>query len=770
MRYLRVSRRSSNSGGGGVSSSIPENGEADISGTASSDVADQLDELDPDDVEAGVQSVRTRRRPVSTPTRVRELSRIRVTAIAFGYGHTLALTEAGQVFSKGYNDRGQLGIGSRMAFVEYQRVYFTTSSAVGTGDDRSVAHQRLLRNKNNNNNEEEQQHHDSNSNSYYSADSSTSDDDLRIVSVACGSSHNMCLAQDGRCFVFGGNSLGQLGLGPGRSDQMLPHYNDLLFEKCGPCKVVACGSNHSAVISENGNLFSWGHSEYGQHGGQVKRGMDLAHGQETKFYHSPREVQPFVAGGPELVSLSCGYLFNLAQDAYGRVWSWGWDSHGALGLGAGKFGQHPQQIESLDAHNVRQVTAGHYHAMALAPNTGSRFAMSLRPLFVQDAAEATLWATELGEHFDIDIISDAPSWDVSSLAGNRRSSVGVVSRMRKNHKPIKAHRFIVFSRCSKLADMFIKGVENEDDNASSSNSSSSKTKTSLIRIPGKWEPLVVKSLVQYLYIDQIRDCPPHRLSELSSLAIDLGLPRLAALATERNAAERRHMGEAVGRVLADIALRRYDDGTEEDEGDETNGKANATAGVPASTFVQDMTKAVNNEALGDVRFALSEPKDEEDEFEFVIDDSPDNDDPESKTKAPEAPEVVLMHANRVIMTRFPFFMKLLNSGFAESMKMQRGEAVPLTGVSRETFATLLQWMYTGDRSGIDESSVVELMEAARLFEIDILFRICEAFVSERVDLDNAPDLLKVADAVKSQRIERCCKYLLEQATEVAAAK
>jgi alpha-tubulin suppressor-like RCC1 family protein len=332
MKYLRVSRRSSSStGNANDPNSIPENEQANVSDTETAAAGssgyedDASDDLNPDDVEAGVQSVRTRRRPCVEPVRVKELGAVYVSAIAFGYGHTLVLTSAGQVFSKGYNDRGQLGIGSRMAFVEYQRVYFTLSGDPGV--ERSAAHQRLLRQKT------EGQVEGGGNSSAYAVDAGTSDDDLKIVSIACGSSHNLCLAEDGRVFVFGGNSLGQLGLGPGRSDQMLPRYNDLLFDKCGRCKVLACGSNHSAVISEEGELFSWGHSEYGQHGGQVEGGHDLAHGQKIKFYHSPREVRPFVAGGPKLVSLACGYLFNLAQDAFGRVWSWGWDSHGALGLG-----------------------------------------------------------------------------------------------------------------------------------------------------------------------------------------------------------------------------------------------------------------------------------------------------------------------------------------------------------------------------------------------------------------------------------------------------
>lgn len=65
--------------------------------------------------DAGILSMRTSRMMIRTPTLCRSIpSNEKVKQVSLGYGHTLILLESGIVMSKGYNDRGQLGIGSRV--------------------------------------------------------------------------------------------------------------------------------------------------------------------------------------------------------------------------------------------------------------------------------------------------------------------------------------------------------------------------------------------------------------------------------------------------------------------------------------------------------------------------------------------------------------------------------------------------------------------------------------------------------------------------------
>lgn len=51
------------------------------------------------------------RRAQFLPRPIPGLGQVRVIAVAAGYAHVLLLSEAGQLYGAGYNDRGQLGLG-----------------------------------------------------------------------------------------------------------------------------------------------------------------------------------------------------------------------------------------------------------------------------------------------------------------------------------------------------------------------------------------------------------------------------------------------------------------------------------------------------------------------------------------------------------------------------------------------------------------------------------------------------------------------------------
>lgn len=58
----------------------------------------------------GMLAMGCRRKVQCIPKLIR-LSRVRVSAIAAGYAHTMLLSDEGQLYGAGYNDRGQLGLG-----------------------------------------------------------------------------------------------------------------------------------------------------------------------------------------------------------------------------------------------------------------------------------------------------------------------------------------------------------------------------------------------------------------------------------------------------------------------------------------------------------------------------------------------------------------------------------------------------------------------------------------------------------------------------------
>lgn len=75
----------------------------------------------------------------------------------------------------------------------------------------------------------------------------------------------MCITIDGRVYVFGGNQFGQLGTGASQGETLPRLLEDPCLES-KLVKMVSCGARHSAILLEDGQVFSWGWNKYGQLG------------------------------------------------------------------------------------------------------------------------------------------------------------------------------------------------------------------------------------------------------------------------------------------------------------------------------------------------------------------------------------------------------------------------------------------------------------------------------------------------------------------------
>ncbi|XP_061439031.1 probable E3 ubiquitin-protein ligase HERC6 [Rhineura floridana] len=85
---------------------------------------------------------------------------------------------------------------------------------------------------------------------------------LDVIDVSCGDEHTAVLTQNGSVFTFGDNSAGQLGRGSS-AQKTGPQKVDWID---GPVSHLACGSYHTVCISASGQLISFGHGPW-QHGG-----------------------------------------------------------------------------------------------------------------------------------------------------------------------------------------------------------------------------------------------------------------------------------------------------------------------------------------------------------------------------------------------------------------------------------------------------------------------------------------------------------------------
>ncbi|KAA0168521.1 hypothetical protein FNF27_00961 [Cafeteria roenbergensis] len=153
--------------------------------------------------------------------------------------------------------------------------------------------------------------------------------DTNVVQVALGDKHGAAIGEGGFLFTWGYGGFpfwrqGALGHGD-RVDQPQPAVVEAFLEEDSDepktrVVQVGCGAEHMAALDDEGNVWAWGEGESGLLGS----GMFAA--------SLPRLVD-FEEEGIKCSRIAVGAGFTLALDVDGRVWCWGRNGHGQLGLG-----------------------------------------------------------------------------------------------------------------------------------------------------------------------------------------------------------------------------------------------------------------------------------------------------------------------------------------------------------------------------------------------------------------------------------------------------
>lgn len=82
-----------------------------------------------------------------------------------------------------------------------------------------------------------------------------------IIDIACGLHHTVVLTQAGEVFTFGSNQYGQLGTG-----DILPYVGPVQVKLNSTIVQVAAGSNHTVLLSSRGVMYTFGQHTRGQLG------------------------------------------------------------------------------------------------------------------------------------------------------------------------------------------------------------------------------------------------------------------------------------------------------------------------------------------------------------------------------------------------------------------------------------------------------------------------------------------------------------------------
>ena len=140
---------------------------------------------------------------------------------------------------------------------------------------------------------------------------------LQVSNIACGQYHTACCTLDGELFAWGLNRDGQLGLGDSANRQQpcrvpLPHD--------GPCVQVACGGRHMFVLGAYGEVSSCGCNSHGQLGQGSSRGKEpLRRLVEVEALSDERVVQLACGGAHSAAVTADGHLYTWGKNANGQL-------------------------------------------------------------------------------------------------------------------------------------------------------------------------------------------------------------------------------------------------------------------------------------------------------------------------------------------------------------------------------------------------------------------------------------------------------------------
>uniref|UniRef100_K7GDA3 Uncharacterized protein n=1 Tax=Pelodiscus sinensis TaxID=13735 RepID=K7GDA3_PELSI len=142
--------------------------------------------------------------------------------------------------------------------------------------------------------------------------------DIPLAQIAAGGAHSLALSLSGAVYSWGKNDFGQLGLGD-TENKYNPSYIRALEHK--KTVYISCGGEHTAVLSQDGLVCTFGAGGFGQ----------LGHN-STQNELIPRIVAELF--GAKVSQIACGRWHTLIYvPSLGEVYSFGCGAEGQLGNG-----------------------------------------------------------------------------------------------------------------------------------------------------------------------------------------------------------------------------------------------------------------------------------------------------------------------------------------------------------------------------------------------------------------------------------------------------
>ncbi|CAH1401548.1 unnamed protein product [Nezara viridula] len=311
-----------------------------------------------------------------------------------------------------------------------------------------------------------------------------------VIGFAYGSGpHVICYTSLGEVYAWGHNAYCELANGTTTQSS-----NPMKVEVCLSTKVVvevACGSHHSVVLTNEGEVYGWGYNGNGQ----------LGNGNNVNQLNPCRVM---ALSNIVIVKVVCGCSHTLALSDEGKVYAWGANSFGQLAcLNRTNFFSPEQILE--DIGRIVDIAASHYCNISAAMSQNSKVYMwgqcrgqiVLQPILTPYNSLHEVFAC-----YSTPSITYKPltvAWDhgtkvydsIKSSFDDQSTSDLII---RVEGKDIYVHKALLKIRCQHFRSMFQYNWQEDSRN--------------VLEIE-QFSYTVYRAFLRYLYTDQV-DLPPEQ--------------------------------------------------------------------------------------------------------------------------------------------------------------------------------------------------------------------------------------------------------------------
>ena len=165
------------------------------------------------------------------------------------------------------------------------------------------------------------------------------------IKVCCGGYHTIVQCLDNSLYAFGKGNYGQCGYGA-EEDTSIP--KEVNFNK-EDIKDISCGGEHSAILTEKGELFTFGHGYNGQ----------LGHGDNFNC-STPRKVQSL--SKVKVSQIACGWSHTMILTSLGYLYVTGCNVFGELGTGDKNGRENFVFLKEVSKLNINKIFCGGHHS------------------------------------------------------------------------------------------------------------------------------------------------------------------------------------------------------------------------------------------------------------------------------------------------------------------------------------------------------------------------------------------------------------------------